>query len=570
MKRKEFETDGQKTQKARRLDTCGVSQKWKASQSEYVSQDDAEKSSAARIGGAHGEENYGESEGSLKVILFSPVRQDFGTLNLALGSHVGLTGVAERWYYDDNDSPDSADLLARAGGRILNPIEAEKPAYDTTGETHAWNSQLVSRIARIRNHAIEEFLKTDADALFIVDSDIIPHPGLVDHLASLDLPIVSEVFWSKWRPQEPWMPNVWDGHPYLFSSPESITRLRLRHAGPVEVGGLGACTLIRREVFKRGVRYEPVEGLRHIWGEDRWFAIRAASNGFPLYADTLLPPFHVYRREQLEEARTWFECGCPSDYFSDTMLTDEWAAAIASSMAPARSQGKKGLIACVLPGEMFSQAWVGAWTEILSHLFEEYHVCPEFGHSSIVYFTRQAMFDALKNVSPRPDLILWIDDDQILTLEGLKTLIRDLEEHPELDAVFGWAWCEQHSFQGMPMLSCGIFNREGKSERLQHAEMMAMGRDLIPISYSGFPAALMRGSVLDQMGPRAFMPVFDEEQFPPYGMSGEDVAFSIHARERGLKFAVDRRVKVPHLKLRCAEPVAVSSLEGAPVELKEK
>ena len=503
----------------------------------------------------------------MKVILFSPVRQDFDTLNLALGSHVGLKGVAERWYYDDNDSADSSDLLGRTG-RILDPIEFEKPEYNVSGETHAWTNKLVSRIARIRNQAIKEFLKTDADALFILDSDLIVHPELVEHLSSLNLPIVSEVFWSKWRPNEQWMPNVWDGHPYAFTSPESITRLR--EQGVYGVGGLGACTLIRREIFGAGVRYEPVAGLENLWGEDRWFSIRAAAHGFPLHADTAYPPFHVYRKEQLDEAQSWFECGCPREYFRNTILTDEWAEAIAVSMAPSRSQGKKGLIACVLPGEVFSQAWVGAWTEILCNLFEHYHVCPEFGHSSVVYFTRQAMFDALKHISPAPDLILWIDDDQILTVDGLKTLARDLEDNPELDAVFGWAWCEQHSFQGIPMLSFGVFNEAGKSERMQYDAMQARDSDLIPVSYSGFPAVLMRGSVLTRISERAFMPVFDEVQFPPYGMSGEDVAFSVHARESGLKFAVDRRVKVPHLKLRCAEPVTASSLEGAPVEVKEQ
>src|SRR5208337_4401648 len=312
-------------------------------------------------------------------------------------------------------------------------IKSEKPIYDTTGETHAWTNPLVSRIAKIRNHAIEKFLRTDADALVIADSDIIVHPDLVEHLLSLNLPVVNEVFWSKWRPQESWMPNVWDGHSYAFNSPESITSLR--EHGLFEVGGLGACTLIRREVLERGVRYEPVNGV-NFWGEDRWFSIRAASNGFPLHADTCFPPFHVYRQDQIEEARTWFECGCPPDYFRNTWLTDEWAEEIRKSMSPTRSQGKKGLIACVLPGEVFSQAWVGAWTEILAYLFDHYHICPEFGHSSIVYFTRQAMFDALKHMSPAPDLILWIDDDQILTVDGLKILIRDLEENPSLDAVF--------------------------------------------------------------------------------------------------------------------------------------
>lgn len=506
-----------------------------------------------------------------KVILFSPVRQDFDTLNLALGSHVSLWGVAERWYYDDNDSINSSDLVAKTGGRItgfsLHLSEIEKPVYDTAGETHAWSNQLVSRIAKIRNHAIEEFLKTDADALFIVDSDLILHPDTVTRLLEVNEPIVSEVFWSKWRPNESWMPNVWDGHPYAFTSPDSITLLR--EHGTFQVGGLGACTLIRREVFERGVRYEPVAGV-NFWGEDRWFSVRAAANGFRLHADTCFPPFHVYRIDQLDEARTWFECGCPPDYFRDTWLSDEWADGIRKSMSPARSMGKKGVIAVVLPGEVFAQAWAAATINLVAgYLVDQYHVCPCWGSSSIVYFTRQTMFDALNSISPKPDLILWIDDDQILTVDAFKLLEKDLEDNPNLDMAFGWAWCEQNAYGGAPMLSCGIFNR-GKSERLQWAEMQAMGSDLIPISYSGFPAVLMRGSVLDRISPRSFLPIHDEEQYPPYGMSGEDVAFCVHAREAGLKLAVDRRVKVPHLKLRCAEPTAVTSLEGAPIELKEK
>jgi hypothetical protein len=494
----------------------------------------------------------------LKIILVSPVRQDFETLNLALGSHVALRGLAERWYYDDNDSADSADLLARGGGRILPSTESEKPDYDTTGETHAWNPKLVSRIARIRNLAIEEFLKTDADALFIVDSDLILHPSLVEHLASLDQPIVSEVFWSKWRPQDSWMPNVWDGHPYAFTSPESITRLRDKTTR--RVGGLGACTLIRREALQPGVRYIPVSGLEHIWGEDRWFCERASAHDIPLAADTHFPPFHVYRKEQLEEARTWFECGCPPDYFRDTWLTDEWATQIEKSMA--KRENKK--FACVLPGEHFSQAWVGAWTEIVSNLSAHFDVSAQFGFASNIYFIRQGMFDAVRTIEPQPEYILWVDDDQILTTEALQHLVRDLEENPGIDIVCGWAWCENNIYGGMPMLSCGVFDHDGKIKRLEYDEMQAIGQDLIPISYSGFPAVLMRGRILDLIAPKAFMPIMDPEAFPPFGMSGEDVAFFIRAREAGLQCVVDRRVKVPHLKLRCAEPVQTASLEAIP------
>jgi hypothetical protein len=502
----------------------------------------------------------------LKIILFSPVRQEFDTLNLALGSHIGLKGVAERWYYDDNDSADSSDLLARARGRILDPIEAEKPDYDVTGETHAWTGKLVSRIARIRNLAIEEFLKTDADALFIVDSDLILHPSTVEHLAESGADVVSEVFWSKWRPEENWMPNVWDGHPYSFLDAESITRLRER--GLYEVAGLGACTLIRREVFEKNVRYTPVSGLANIWGEDRWFSIRAAANDIRFYADTWFPPFHVYRKEQLEEARTWFECGCPFDYFRNTWLTDEWAENIEKNMAPKTAERPSLLM--MLPGEMFNVAWVKALVELKDNLAPYFQVATQWGFVSNVYFMRKTMLDAAMTWEKRPDFILWIDDDQVLTVEGLKTLMLDLHKREDLAGVCGWAWCETNIYATAPMLSCGIFDRDGNVRRLEWDIMQNYDSDLIPISYSGFPAVLMRGSVLDAMTGDDFLPIIDAERFPPFGMCGEDTAFFTRANEKGLKFAVDRRVKVPHLKLRCAEPAAATSLEGVPVSKGEQ
>ena len=503
----------------------------------------------------------------MKVILFSPVRQDFGTLNLALGSHVALKGVAERWYYDDNDSADSSDLLARAGGRILDPIEFDKPEYNVSGETHAWTNKLVSRIACIRNRAIQEFLKTDADALFILDSDLIAHPDLVEHLSSLGLPVVSEVFWSKWTPDQSWMPNVWDGHPYSFTSAENIVRLRdpmIEDGGVrinhVQVGGLGACTLISRQVLESGVRYEPVAGL-NIWGEDRWFSIRASAHGFTLHADTSYPPFHVYRKEMLEEARAWLYCGCPREYFRNTILTDEWAAEIRDRMTP---KAKKSIL-LMLPGEMFNQAWAKALLEIVSNLQPYFEVNTQWSYCSNVYFVRKGLFDAARSWPKKPDFILWIDDDQILTVAGLRMLMQDLEDNPNLAAVAGWAWCEQNIYGAAPMLSFGIFDRDGKPKRMEYELMQTLDRDLIPISYSGFPAVLMRGSILDKMTGSDFLPIVDAELFPPFGMSGEDTAFFVRGNDRGLEFAVDRRVKVPHLKLRCAEPVAVSSLEGAPV-----
>lgn len=222
----------------------------------------------------------------------------------------------------------------------------------------------------------------------------------------------------------------------------------------------------------------------------------------------------------------------------------------------------KRSIACLLPGEHFSQAWVGAWTDIVSVLNDSWTVHVQFGHASNVYFARQAMADAIRPVNA--DLLLWIDDDQILTLEGLNHLIADLDADPELDGVVGWAWCQPDSYDNGPMLSCGAWDQDGNPQRFTYECLMDGPEDVKPISYSGFPVVLMRGRTLEKAGARAFLPIFDEKSFPPYGMSGEDAAFFFRARQKGCKFAVDRRVKVPHLKLRCAEPVTSASLEAAP------
>jgi hypothetical protein len=225
-------------------------------------------------------------------------------------------------------------------------------------------------------------------------------------------------------------------------------------------------------------------------------------------------------------------------------------------------------ITCLLPGEVFSQAWVGAWTEMLGYLENRFEVAVVFGHSSNVYLTRQAMWNSVGKDS---DYILWIDDDQVLSLEGLQRLILDLEQRPEFDGVAGWAWCTGNIYgSAEPHLSCGTWDEDGSPARFDQAELFSGPDDLKPISYSGFPAVLMRGRVLESMPERPFLPIFDEKHFPPWGMSGEDAAFFFRGTEAGLKFAVDRRVKVPHLKLRCAEPVAITSLENIPAVLEKE
>jgi hypothetical protein len=81
---------------------------------------------------------------------------------------------------------------------------------------------------------------------------------------------------------------------------------------------------------------------------------------------------------------------------------------------------------------------------------------------------------------------------------------------------------------------------------------------LKPISHSGFPVVLMRTSALEKAGGAAAFTPLIQKDFQ-WGFAGEDVSFFVAAHKAGLKFAVDRRVKVPHMKLRAADPPGFST-----------
>jgi hypothetical protein len=239
----------------------------------------------------------GGASGLPHIIGFAPVRQTPQILTLFL-EHLQMQQV-EVWTYDDNIDCTSSDLLEAV--KVLPSIKLPDTDYGKNQFGHFWSKQAFARVAAIKQHGIDTFLATDATHLFLVDSDVILQPGTIDHLVELELPVVSAVFWSQWQDSRPWMPNVWEWPPYTFSSPHWIERLRW--PGHVEVGGLGACTLIERKVLER-IRLEPTPETEDL-GEDRWFAARCAAAGIAMTACTCVTPFHIYHHEQLDAAEGW-------------------------------------------------------------------------------------------------------------------------------------------------------------------------------------------------------------------------------------------------------------------------
>jgi len=229
------------------------------------------------------------------VISFTPVRQSDDILELHLAG-LAAQPFADSWFYDDNDEP--SPLLADR--QVFPTIDDLPPrgSYERGEVDHDWPTTAVARIAAIKNSALGTFLASPYEWIFLIDSDVLIPPGLIEHLLEIRTPIVSAVYWTDWGDGP--HPNVWDYHPYKVAGRWE----KYREPGDYIVGGLGACTLLHRSVVEVGVNFNPVRGITFA-GEDRHFCIRASAADIPLIACSHFDVFHIYHDHQLEEARRW-------------------------------------------------------------------------------------------------------------------------------------------------------------------------------------------------------------------------------------------------------------------------
>ncbi len=222
------------------------------------------------------------------------------------------------------------------------------------------------------------------------------------------------------------------------------------------------------------------------------------------------------------------------------------------------------VIAFLIPGKTFSHRVMFGLFEVIEYLWAKGFICERFGaHTSNVYFTRIELADAALTKGIRPDFVLSVDDDNVLSAESIDMLIADADKHPEIDIFTGWCWCDTGDYEAAPFrMSCG---RQGPNLECQffgvedYLKMQAAGKlsitsdDVAPDAFwSGFPVVLMRARVLETLGWKSFLPMLGDDF--KRGFTSEDTTFFYRAHQAGFKSAVDLRVKVPHLKLRAIEP----------------
>lgn len=223
---------------------------------------------------------------------------------------------------------------------------------------------------------------------------------------------------------------------------------------------------------------------------------------------------------------------------------------------PIRST-KMNTIAVCVPGETFHEKWVfgehGFFSlyEFLRHRFQKVVIYP--GYTSAPHVTRGSLVQRMKSKQSQHqhDLVLWIDDDNPPSVEAVALLLSDLQEHPDFDGIGGWCWIYDEATDAS-RVSAGVINTEGSVESFDHANLMAGPHDIWPVGWTGFPLFLHRWDVLDKLEEWPFVPIPAPKLL--CGAIGEDIAFCLRAIDAGLKFAIDRRAEVDHLKVRRAGP----------------
>ncbi|MFZ2538974.1 MAG: glycosyltransferase [Oscillospiraceae bacterium] len=289
-----------------------------------------------------------------RVLVASPVHQKPAILKAFLASIENIiqdTVSIDFIFVDDNIDEQSSELLKQFQTRNKNTtiLVGEKATdYICDDNTHRWSKNIILKVIDFKNKIITHAIQEKYDYLFFVDSDIVIHPFLIEHLKSKQKNIVSEIFWTQWLINGPLLPNVWMFDKYdlvpkqfgeTISDEESSIRLNqfisdLKVPGLYEVGGLGACTLISREALLSGVNFTPIKNITFP-GEDRYFCIRAIVLGLDLFVDTHFPAYHIYRENQLDGV---------ANYIKSCQLTQQL-------VRKYKSQGNKLTLSMVVKNE---------------------------------------------------------------------------------------------------------------------------------------------------------------------------------------------------------------------------
>lgn len=214
-----------------------------------------------------------------KIFIGSPVRNRGWILDEHLDSLFKQVGIEATFCYIVNNCTDNTESILGMRGV---PYKKHDVVYPTVKWERGGYS--FDDIALTRNIFLEEFLKSDCDYLFSIDSDVIlqTSTAILD-LINTDKDIVSALL---------------NNSPVIFAHNILINGKRVKKltSGIMSVDTTGAVYLIKRKVIEAGVRYgvQDLPDKNKILGEDFVFCEHARALGFKSFCNTDVHATHAY------------------------------------------------------------------------------------------------------------------------------------------------------------------------------------------------------------------------------------------------------------------------------------
>ena len=213
----------------------------------------------------------------MKVLITAPLKQSkdiFREFQEGLDNLIIPEGVEVDRHFVVNDCDEVIPMI-KGSYEVINTGDV----YEKTYNDHIWTHENLTKMSVLRNATIKAALDGGYDYWWSIDTDLIVQPETLKVLLEADKDIISEVFWTQSKVGN-WWCNGW-----MYDQCDADGRLpEFTQPGLYQVGMTGACTLAKTDVFKAGVSYSAIPKIRKVlWGEDRWFCIRAAVLGFEMW-----------------------------------------------------------------------------------------------------------------------------------------------------------------------------------------------------------------------------------------------------------------------------------------------
>ena len=228
--------------------------------------------------------------------------------------------------------------------------------------------------------------------------------------------------------------------------------------------------------------------------------------------------------------------------------------------------GRKLVIVFALPGDTFSHRFLLGWTMIFNYCMN-HDITPLITNhqSNNIYYVRNMCLGGnnLRGVEQKPfngevnyDFIMWIDSDQVFSVENFVNLL----QHNE-DIMSGLYLMESgKEFATVEKMDQAYFKKHGHYEFLSGEELLLRRKKeeepVIEVDYTGMGWMLVKKGVFEKMQYPWFTPDWQEMEYSdPSGnvvnvreFTMEDVCFCKKAKELGFKVKVDTRNVVGHEK----------------------